>query len=189
MFTRSQLTARLIKQGLIVTSIVLVLVAGIIAIGKQISNIERTLETNRVLVARLESQGELMATIDGAERTIGTNGAHIIDAFIVSDNILEFLSALESLALAERVEQRVKFETPIPSPLSPTLSTIPFTISLSANSYALVSYLRAFEKLPYITRIEGIQVIAPGVTGWNTTSTITLKGSLETRKESITTPK
>lgn len=149
----------------------------------EISKISDAVVQNRRLATALEKRTEVFSTLARDAQIIGNNDTIVDNAFISSDNILEFISALESLALKNGVTQSFHFETPTPAPISAPfpLSTIGYSNNLSINVSSLTNYLKDFEKLPYFTKISSLTITSGDPTGWRGASSVSMRATLYTK--------
>lgn len=151
-------------------------------LAKEITRVSDAAAQNRRLAAALEKRTELLSTLSRDIQIIGESDTLFAKAFIPSDNILEFISALESIALKNTITQSFRFETPAPSSLSSPfpLSTVGYTNTLSLNIFTLTNYLKDFENLPYFTKIENLNISSQDPAGWRGASTVSLRATLYT---------
>lgn len=152
-------------------------------LAREITQISDAVIQNRRLATSLEKRTELFSTIARDIEMIGKNDTLIESAFIPSDSIFEFISALESLALKNGATQSSNFENPVSSavPAPFPLSTIGYSNTLSLNVFALTGYLKDFERLPYFTKIENLSISSSDPIGWRGASSASFRASLYTR--------
>ena len=183
MFTTKNLFILTLRHILIAGSAVLI--AGFVTffISTKIEGITKTVIKNRQLASTLEKRTDLFATLKEDTETVGTNDVLIEKAFPSSDNILEFISALESLASKNGVAQSFHFNTPSPSaiPAPFTLSTVSYSNSLSGSFPALINYLKNFERLPYFTKIDTVNLSSGDRAGWGQTASLSFSATLQTK--------
>lgn len=162
-----------------------ILVAMLISyfLAKEITKISNTVVQNRHLATTLEKRTEVFSTLARDTQIIGNNDTIVDNAFISSDNILEFISALESLAFKNGVTQSFHFENPTPAPISApfALSTIGYSNNISTNISGLTNYLNDFEKLPYFTNIGSLTITSGDPLGWRGVSNISFRAKLYTK--------
>lgn len=81
--------------------------------------------------------------------------------FPSSENLLPFISEMESLAAASGVSQSFKFESAGLQPVPDLgLNKIAFNIMLNGNMPQLLAYLNSLEKAPYFLQIGSLSVTA-----------------------------
>lgn len=102
-------------------------------------------------------------------------------ALFSTDEILEFLGALETLAGKYALNTSVKFGDPSGT-RDPSVVMIPYTITLNGNIYTLLQYMRDFEHLPYFTSVGAFAIHSPE-TGFGSESSITLTARVYARAE------
>lgn len=83
------------------------------------------------------------------------------DIFPSSENLLPFISEMESLALASGIQQSFKFESTGLQPAPDLgLNKIAFNIMLSGNMPQFLAYLDKLEKAPYFLQINSLAITA-----------------------------
>jgi Tfp pilus assembly protein PilO len=183
MFTTKNLLMLTLRHILIAGSAIVI--AGFVTffISTKIEGITKSVIKNRQLASTLEKRTELFATLKHDTETVGTNDVLIEKAFPSSDNILEFISALENIATKNGVTQSFHFNTPTPSatPAPFTLSTVSYSNNLSGNLPALINYLKDFEHLPYFTKIDTINLSSADRAGFGQTTSLSFNATLQTK--------
>lgn len=183
MFTLKKLLILIGRNILISLVAVFIAVFAIIFIKNEINRITASIVLNHKLEADLKNIIELSSKVKQDAQIIGKNDILIENAFVPSNNISEFINALDSIALDNSIIQAYRFETPMPSTISGAfpLSTISYSNSLTANVQDFSKYLKSFEKLPYFTKIESLDISSQDKTGWMGSSTISMKITLLTK--------
>ncbi len=182
MFTTKNLLILIGRHAIIA---ILAVMAALLATGllsQQITRLSEDVLKNRYLASALEKRTELFASIKRDAELVGTNDVLIERAFIPSDNILEFVSTLESLALKNGVTQSFNFGNPMPSTISAPfpLAMVTYSNSLNGDLKAFSSYLKEFEQLHYFTKIESLSITASDKSGWRGAGTMTFQASIQT---------
>lgn len=154
----------------VIISIVAIVIS-IIAVwflSREIVLVSDTVVRNRHLADELGKRTELYSVLTHDIAVVGANDTVIENSFIPADNISEFVSALESIALKNGVTQSFHFGTPLNAPVATSLplSSIEYQNSMPLNIYSFISYLKDFERLPYFTKINSMNITAQGPTGW-----------------------
>lgn len=164
-------------------TVILISMFAIFLFKKEIENITNRIELNNKLEANLKRRTELFSVIENDAKIIGNNDALIEKAFIPSNNISEFINALDSIVNDDKIKQTYRFETPIQSTTTDPINTssIPYTNNINLNISELSTYLKNFEKLPYFTKIESLNISAQNKSGWKESSSINFKASLVTK--------
>lgn len=180
MFTTKNLFTLVGKHILITLGALVLTFAAVFFLSAQITKISSKAVADRHLATQLSERTSLLTNLRRETEIIGTNDVIIKRAFIPSNNILEFVSAIEALAVKNGLIQSFHFSTPTPASIDGPfpLSTITYqnTIS-SANVSTLISYLKEFEKLPYFTKIESLS-ISSGSGDWRTAGTASFSASV-----------
>ena len=183
MFTTRNLLMLIGRHAAVALAAIGVAVLASYFLASEITRISSAVIQNRHLATQLEKRTELFSTIARDVQIVGKSDALIESAFISSDSIFEFISALESLALKNGATQSSNFENPVSSPVSSPypLSTIGYTSTLALNVSGLTNYLKDFERLPYFTKIENLTISSSDPLGWRGASSASFRASLYTR--------
>src|SRR3989344_635298 len=183
MFTTKNLLLLIGRNALISLAAVCLALIFIFFLAKQIKRVSENAALNQRLEMQLEKRTELLEILKKDAQIIGTNDILIKNSFVPSDNILEFINILDSLAAKIGVTQTYRFETPTESAISASfpISTISYSNSLGANVVTFLNYLKEFEKLPYFTNIDGFNIASQSALGWLEASSITLRATLYTK--------
>ena len=144
----------------------------------QINRIGASLSEKEKLVRILERRGETVAILERDLARINDPEGRIRSALLSSENILSFVSTLESLAAERGVIQQLQFGTPTVHPAGATpISVIGYSISVSGNAETFLQYLKRFESLNYFTGIRSLSVTAPE-NGWEKGASVLLSALL-----------
>ena len=190
MFTKRQLKIGIIKQ--LTRALIFVTIASIAIyiLGGQISKIGQMAKENRTAAAILEQKNQMASEIKADLVSIGDGDKKIEEAFIKTENIIEFINSLEKIALNNGLEQTLKFGNPVPiveqaaeSEENKTadaleLMKVEYDIKLRGGVEDFNNYLQDFEKLPYFTGISSIAITASPTTGWEKQTTISIMAQL-----------
>ena len=183
MFTTRNLLLLIGRNALIALGAVALSTTIIVFLSNQITHVSDTVAKNRTLAHTLEKRTGLFTVLKRDATIVGTNDTLINNAFVQSDNILDFVASLESTALKNSTTQTFRFDTPtagiIDAPFP--LETITYTNALSTNVLTLSNYLKDFERLPYFTKIESLTISSQDKTGWRNASTATFRAILYTK--------
>ena len=183
MFTTKNLLILIGKNTIISLIVISITMFSISIFKKEIETITSSIALNNKLESELKKRTELVGTIQEGARIIGSNDILISNAFIPSNNISEFMTALDLIAANNKTIQSYKFETPTQSMVSEPiqLSSIAYSNTLTLSSKDLVNYLKNFEELPYFTKIESLNISSQNENGWSEPSSVTFKASLITK--------
>jgi hypothetical protein len=148
-------------------------------------NIERTaaaIQKNRELSATLLHKNDSYSTLAADLAKAEALRNRVALALIPADDALQFVAALESIALKHSIRQTLRFDSPAATeqPLvigGKDLKSIAYTTTLEGNAFALASYLEDIEKLSYFFRIEDVSIGSPAG-GWKDISNITIRATL-----------
>ena len=182
MFTTKNLLILSIRNAFI--SLVVMSVAAIIIfiLSNEIGRMSDSVALNNHLKAELDKRIGLFEELKHDTQIIGTNDVKIGNAFVPSDNILEFVSILDSLAIKNTLTETYHFETPVSSTISAPfpISTISYSNNFGTNILSFSNYLKDFNALPYLTKIEGFTITSNDPLGWLGASNISLRATLYT---------
>lgn len=182
MFTTKNLLSIAGKHIFIALLFVLVAFGSVFFLSTQISKISTQAAKDRNFIATLNERTARQTALKQEIEMIGTNDTAIRDAFPPSNNILELITALESIALRNGIKQApLHFSSPAPLSTVGTFTseTIRYENTLSVNIGTFIKYLKDFEKLPYFTKINALS-ISSGSDGWHTGATVSFSASIAT---------
>lgn len=179
MFSTKNLFRLIGKQVLISLAFAVFAFIVIFVVSDQISKMSKKAIKDRSAATTISERATLLASLKHEASIIGSNDKVIKQAFIPSDNILEFISILESLALKNGLSQTFSFASPNPATEETPfpVSTINYQNNISSNVFTFIKYLKEFEKLPYFTKIDSV-TISSGSADWRTASSITFSASV-----------
>ncbi len=184
MFTIKNLLMLIVRNIIISLIFITISISSIFYINSKIGNITDAIILNRKMEAELKKRSELLDTLKQDAQIIGKNDVLINNALVPSNNISEFTNVLDDLAIKNNITQSYRFETPIISGTSEGISTstISFSNTIKADVSTISKYLKNFEKLPYFTKIESINISSQDVKGWMGSSTVSMKATLITEE-------
>lgn len=185
MFNKKQLLNAIIPH--ILKAVIAIGIAAMIVsiFSERITKIGQTLSEKKVMTLALQERSETVATLRNTFATIGNSDQRIQDAFLTTDNVLEFVTAVEAIGNQNSMQQSIKFATPeLPLVETPFITVIPvgYTITTSGTVTTLANYLRQFEALSYFAGIKSITLSTGSSKGWEDSSSITIQGTLYTKK-------
>ncbi|MDD4901647.1 MAG: hypothetical protein PHE24_00760 [Patescibacteria group bacterium] len=152
--------------------------------GKAINKISDSLSQKEKLSRTLTLRIENIQQLKNSLTLLGDNDQKIRDVYPPADNILAFVSALESIAKQNSLQQNLRFGNFTPTTDAGGISVVKtdYTINLNGTINTLSAYLKQIEKLPFATAIGSINLLAPPPNGWNGNSSITINGTLYARQ-------
>ena len=183
MFTIKNILILIGRNVIISLVAVSISTVAIVFLSNKIENLSDSVALNHRLEAQLKKTNELSDTLKNDVQTIGTNNVDIENAFVSSDNILGFINTLDNLASQKSIMETYHFGTPAPSVISAPfpISTIEYSNSLETSLLNFSDYLKAFEKMPYFTKIDGFTISSQDPLGWLGMSTISFNATLYTK--------
>lgn len=160
MFTTKNLLKIFSKHILIAFGFILIATISITILSGKIIQLSKTTAESRNMAASIREQASLLSSLKHEADIIGNNEEIIEGALIPSNNILTFVSAIESLALKNNISQKFHFSPPVVAPIGSPIpvNIINFQNSFSGNTNILVNYLKDFEKMPYFTQINSLNI-------------------------------
>jgi hypothetical protein len=90
------------------------------------------------------------------------------------DDIQEFSTALDSVAVRGALTQAVNFSSPVDE------NSVDFSVLLNANIFSLIKYLQDFEALPFVAGIDAINIQAQAA-NWEGDGNVNLGGIIFTK--------
>src|SRR5438105_660198 len=118
MFTQKQLTIQIINN-IAKTLVVIVISAVVIAlIGKKITHDSKQLQQKITLAKLAENRNVNADLLKQKIAPLGDIDAQIESSFPTTDNILDFVSAMDNLANKTAVKQSLHFQPPVALPES-----------------------------------------------------------------------
>lgn len=183
MFTTKNLLILVGRHTLIALGAVGIALGVCFFLGTQISHLSNTVAQNRTLAATLGTRTGLFSVLKRDAAIVGSNDTVISNAFVPSDNILDFIASLESISLKNGASQSYRFDTPISTSIEAPfpVETITYSNTLATNVLTFSNYLKDFERLPYFTKIDGLSITSQDKSGWQGSSTATFKATLYTK--------
>ncbi len=194
MFTKRQLTIELAEVlgrallAVVVASVVIYLISG------RITTIGETAKENRTAVTILEAKNQVGNDLKNNFASIGDGDKKVEGAFIRAENIIEFINKIEKIANENKLEQNLRFGTPVPLQTSTEetdtdkpsedlkLMQVNYNIDLKGDITSFNKYLEEFEKLPYFSSITSITIVSNPASGWEKDANISIRAQLYLRQ-------
>lgn len=159
---------------------VISLTASLYLVGR-INGVSEMIIEKRAMLSLYQNSQEQFAVLKEDFPKISKHIEKVENAFLSSENILPFISAVENLSGASGAQQSFKFENIIPQFIPDLgLNTVSFNVSLSGNRSQFSTYLSLLEKLPYFTKIESMNLIT--AQGFDGSSQMSIRGLLYTKQ-------
>lgn len=178
---KSRTQKTLISLGGKTLAVAAVAVIASLYFASRIRAISTSLVQEKKLALMLEMRARGAETLYKDRTLIAEAKGHLERALFSTDEILEFLGALETLAGTSTLTTSIRFSDPVQT-RNPSVVMIPYTVTLNGNIFTLLQYLKNFERLPYFTRITSFTIRSPE-TGFATDSSITFTASVYARTE------
>ncbi len=183
MFTTKNLIILIIRNAIISIIVIFVSVLFIMILNTKISKITDRVAKSHQLENELKKRTELISVINNDAELIGENYKRIVQSFIPSNDINNFMNALDDLGDKNNLTQKYRFDSPIDYQNIDNFftSTIIYYNNTNTSIRNGIKYMRGFENLPYFTKIDGFSISSQGKNGWNDNNTnISMKAVLLT---------
>ena len=158
MFGKKQLKIEIIKRLGGALIFLIIILAAIYVLSEQIVRISRDITQNRTAITILENKGQIAAELKSNFAAIGDGDKKIEEAFIEAGDIVKFINELESIAKENKLEQSLRFGTPVSLGTTTTpdetskaleLTKVNYTINLQGDVASFNQYLQELEKASY----------------------------------------
>lgn len=128
----------------------------------RIEKVGNSISEKKEIAFVLAKRSETVSRLKKDFAIVGNAEERINAALLSSDNIIPFVTAIETAAREEGISQSIRFGNPIPlSGATVSIARVDFDITLNGDFKALMRYLRRFETLPYLSGIQTISISAP----------------------------
>jgi Tfp pilus assembly protein PilO len=174
----------LARQSVIALLAIIIAVTANFFIGKAIGKISDSLSQKEKLSSILSLRVENIQQLKNSLALLGDNDQRIRDVYPPADNILAFVSALDSIAKQNSLQQTLRFSDFMPVSDTGGISVVKtdYTVSLNGTVATLETYLKQLENLPFAATIGSVNLLAAPPSGWNGNSSITINGTLYARQ-------
>lgn len=183
MYTKKNLIFVIGRYTLISFGVVLCTSIIIMFLSNQITKISDSVVQNKKLANKLAERTNLLDKLKQDVDVVGNGDVLINNAFVPTDNIIDFISALESLAIRNSVIQAPTFNSPTETTISAPfpVNIINYHNSLSGTISTFIKYTKDFEKLSYFTKINGFNISSQSPLGIEGASTVSFDATLYTK--------
>ncbi len=183
MSTSKNIFILIVRNLIISLFVVSITMAAIIILSHKIERISDSVALDHHLEAQLKQRIELFEVLRHDAEIVGTNDVLIENAFVSSNNILGFIRELDTLAQKKSLNHVYHFDTPESSSISAPflISTAAYSNNFTTNISNFSDYMKEFEKLPYFSKIEGLNITSQDERGWLGPSTISFRAILYTK--------
>lgn len=170
-------TPKPVKKNSSVEQLVLIL-AGLVVINIVmlyfLSTQVKTIRLLRIQRTQLEQDLKIINSAEQIYQSYKDDIEVISEVFPNEESVLVFLQTLETLSKKYGTESLVKFSPPTPQPEGDSLYLL-FTVNMQTTSEQLPEFLKAIEKLPYMTRLLTLNVSLPDGGRGNVSASMRLK--------------
>lgn len=142
---------------------------------QKIQSLTSAIQTQRLAAFTLVNKNETIRQLQADLAVVGDNENIIRSAMPPADNVTAFKSALDEIAGRYSLQEKISFSLP-----SSDQKKVDFTVIIDANANMLISYLKDFEKLPFLSSIKSIDFQSKTNLGWQGDSQVVLKGEINT---------
>lgn len=151
--------------------------------GSRISGITEHIREVRTAEAILEKRVEAIGAIQKDFATLGTDYDRVINTLPTTDDVPDISAALNNLAASNGMKLNRTFGSLIPTDLpikepGTAIATIDVDLALTGTSSQFVRFLKALENFRYFVSVNSITISADIQQGWNTSSTIHIRGKI-----------
>lgn len=149
----------------------------IIKIGDSLSQKQKLSE---LLSLRIENTRQLKNSL----ALLGDNDQKIQNLYPPTDNILNFVSALDGIAKQNSLQQNLNFGGFMSADdiSGITAFKTDYAVGFSGTIKTLSSYLKQMENMPFASSIGSVNLLASPPGGWASSSNITINGTLYARQ-------
>lgn len=178
--TRKQVLTIITRQTLIALAAIFLAIAISMLTGRAILKISDSLQQKERLTKILAMKIENIQQLKNSLALLGENDKKIIAIYPSTDNILDFVSAIESIAKQNSLKQSLRFGgfTPLEIAGGLSINETDYSLNLNGTITTLKAYLEQLEKISFVSKIGAVNLLAAPPNGWNGDSTITINGSL-----------
>lgn len=147
----------------------------------QISKASESTRSKRAILFLSQNSQEQFALLKEDFQKVSPHIEKVENLFPSSENLLPFINAMEGLAGSAGVQQTFRFESaglqPVPNL---NLNKITFNVIINGNMSQFLSYLQKLEKMPYLTRIDSLNLTT--AQNFESQGQIIIRGSLYVRQ-------
>jgi Tfp pilus assembly protein PilO len=178
--SRKQVISILIRHAVTAGLAIVIAVSISLFTGRMILKISSSLQQKERVSKMLAMRVENIQQLKNSLALLGENDKKILAVYPSTDNILDFVSLLESIAKQNSLKQSLKFGDFMPaySAGDIQISKTDYSINLNGTVNIFKTYLKQLEEVSFVTKIGTISILAPSSGGWNGDSSITINGSL-----------
>jgi hypothetical protein len=178
--TRKQVLEIIVRQTLVAFMAIVLAVALSLFASRAILKISDSLQQKERLSKILAMRVENIQQLKNSLALLGDNDKKIMAIYPSTDNILDFVSATESIAKQTSLKQNLRFSgfAPLDAVGGLAISKTDYGLNLNGTITTLKAYLKQMEKISFVSKIGSVNLLAAPPNGWNGDSTITINGSL-----------
>jgi hypothetical protein len=182
--TRQQVIMIISRRAIIAGAVIIIAALSCFFIGQEIIKISDGLQQKENLTRLLALRIDNIQKLKDSLAILGSGDIKITAVYPSTDNILNFVGALENLAKQNSLKQNLNFSNfaPDASINGATIEKTDYTISLTGTVTNLKAYLVRLENISFVTKIGAVNLLAAPPFGWDGDSSITINGSLYARQ-------
>lgn len=184
MITKKQLTLIMIRNLVIIAIFAGVALSVVIYSANQMSQISNSVNEKKKISFALQKRSETYSNLKNEFSVLGNTEKALEGALVPSDDISNFISAIEALGVKNGVNQSYKFGAVNQATEQGgiTVSNIDYSIKIRATMQSAILYLKNFEDMPYFSSILNISVTPNTAEGLNGVSDVLLNARLYTKQ-------
>jgi Tfp pilus assembly protein PilO len=178
--SRKQVMSILTRYAITAALAIFIAAGASLFASKMIVKISESLQQKERVSRMLSMRVENIQKLKNSLARLGDNDKKILVVYPSTDNILDFVAALETIGKQNSVRQNLGFSnfSPAYHAGSIPISKTDYSISLTGTINTLKIYLKQLEQLSFVIKIGGINIISSSPEGWNGDSSINISGSL-----------
>ena len=182
--SRQQVITIITRRALIAGAVLIIAAIFCFLAAQEIVKISDALQQKQKLTQLLALRISNIQRLKDSLNVLGDGDEKISAVYPSTDNILDFVGALESLAKQNSLKQNLNFGNfaPVTSIDGVAIEKTDYTINLTGSVTSLKKYLGQLENISFVTKIGAVNLLAAPPFGWDGDSTITINGSLYARQ-------
>lgn len=183
MLTKKQFAIKIIINLALTLVVILVVITATTILGGEISKTADALHSKASLIKLVESRSLDAAMLQKKLEPLGDIDAKIESAFPTQDNVVDFVSAMDALAVQSQVTQTLSFNAPNPIPSSDILplAVMEYSGTVTGPVNILSAYLKNFEDMTFFTQITSMNLTSSS--GWSNDATLNFQARLYIRNK------
>ncbi len=179
--SKKQLTIYIARKSLTVFLVAILAFLAVTYTTKKITAIGKSTSQKKKVSILLQRRGQTISVLKADLEKYNWFQKSFVSAFPDAENVLPFVETLEALGKENSLEVSVKFDNPIPDPVSPQSFPVykaAYTLTLTGNVANIQNFLSSQEKLPYFIKITSANIQSAPEDGWATKAIANIKAEI-----------